>query len=185
MEIKRTKGEKSFSLVEILLALGLMALMLTNFYSAQSRISLRSNQARRVTQATWLAKSLMAQVEYQSTFLTPKEMKSTKKNQEFSEGLCPNKCRYRYNLTIQPWKLDLVSILFSQMGDEQASQNKEMIAEIKKQVKASLGSELLYYALAEVTWNEGIKKRSVAIPYLLTEQTELDNLVASFSLKKN
>ena len=73
---------------------------------------------------------------------------------------------------------------FKQMGPDALEQNRQMIEEIKKQVKTNLGAELLYYALVEVTWNTGIKKNSVQIPYLLTKQKELDKLLATFSSGK-
>lgn len=178
------KASKGFSLVEVLLALTMVAMMTAAFYTSFSRSVTLTHSSRQKTKAMWLAKALMSQVEYHATFLDLKSMKYEKKNQKFPSELCPEKeSPFRYNLTIQPWKLDLIGAFFKQMDPNDTGKNDQIVSEIKKQVKATLGGELLYYALVEVTWTTGIKKNSVKVPYLLTKQKELDGLVASFSQK--
>jgi len=185
------KGEKSFSLVEILLAMSLLALIVLIFSNTSSRSSVLTKRARATSKAMWLAKGVMSEVEYYSSFLPLAEMKTKIKDQRFKgklENLCSTKqmgtCDYKYKLTIQPWKLDLMSALLKKFAGEDDSKNNAMVDMIKKEIKSKLGSELLYYAHVEVSWKEGIKNRSVDLSYLLTKQKELDNLIASLSTKK-
>ena len=116
-KIKSHKGENSFSLLELMFATILLTMMATTFYKSFSRSALLSVTARQRTKALWLGKAIMAQIEYQSTFLDLKTMKYDKKDQKFPESLCPkDDCIYKYNLKVQPWKLDLVSILLNRWG---------------------------------------------------------------------
>ena len=70
---------------------------------------------RKLTQATWLAKSLMSQIEYKANFYPLSEMNLELKEQEFKDDLCPKDsesgCDFKYNLTIKDWKLPLIDII--------------------------------------------------------------------------
>lgn len=183
---KRNPGEKSFTLIETLIALGIMVTLVLQIGIVQGQAIGFSDYGRKMTQGIWLAKAVMSQIEYQSKFIDLKEMKYDQKDQEFNELLCPKtgdfECDYKYNLKIENWKLDLVDLFFRKKkkeGSEDSGEEEEnpMMGMIKDQIKEQLGEELISYAHVEVTWPEGSRRNSVDLAYLLTNQLELDRLI--------
>jgi|GEM_PF-6736564 len=178
-------GEKSFTLIETLIALGIMVTLVLQIAIVQGQAISFSDYARDMTKGMWLAKSILSQVEYQSKFIPLKEMKYDEKEQTFSEVLCPKEndepCRYTYNLKIENWPLDLVDIFFrnkpSKEGKEKNSEENPMMDMIKEHLKEQIGEELISYVHAEVFWAEGSRLNSIDLAYLLTDQIGLDTLL--------
>lgn len=178
-------GEKSFTLIETLIALGIMVTLVLQIAIVQGQAISFSDYARDMTKGMWLGKSIMSQVEYQSKFIPLKEMKYDEKEQTFSEVLCPKEndepCRYTYNLKIENWPLDLVDIFFrnkpGQEGKEKSAEENPMMDMIKEHLKEQIGEELMSYVHAEVFWAEGSRLNSIDLAYLLTDQIGLDILL--------
>lgn len=178
-------SEKSFTLIETLIALGIMVTLVLQIAIVQGQAISFSDYGRDMTKGVWLAKSIMSQVEYRSKFIPLKEMKYDEKEQQFSEMLCPRDgdepCKYTYNLKIENWKLDLVDIFFRNKpkkdGEEGGGGDNPMIDMIKDHLKEQIGEELISYVHAEVFWPEGSRLNSVDLAYMLTDQIGLDELL--------
>lgn len=178
------KGEKSFTLIETLIALGIMVTLVLQMATVQGQAISFSDYGRKMTKGIWLAKALMSQIEYQSKYIPLKEMKFDEKEKKFKELLCPKEgddpCEFTYNVKIANWKLDLIDIFFNNKKKKSDGSEKEenpMIGMIKDKVKEQLGEELISYVHVEVFWPEGSRRNSIDLAYLLTNQLGLDELI--------
>ena len=97
-------------------------------------------------------------------------------------------CPFKYNITTKKWDLPLIELILggksplSSGGEE--SQPDPMAEMIKSQVKQYFDGELLNVALVEVYWSEGARKNSIEMPYLLTNQLTLDNIIETQELSE-
>ena len=112
-------AEASFTLLETIIALGIMVVMVLEVSVILGRAVGFSKYERKVTQATWLAKFIMTQIEYKSKFYDIKEISASIKDQKFSEDVCPKDpsfdCNFTYSLTIEEWKLPVLDIALGQL----------------------------------------------------------------------
>ena len=115
-KVSRDPSEKSFTLIETVIALGILVTIILEVSSVQGHAVNFSIFEQKVSQATWMAKGLMSQIEYKWRYYPLKEIEIDKKEQEFDEFLCPKDpdfgCDYKYNLLITKWDLPIVDILF-------------------------------------------------------------------------
>ena len=182
----RKKSEKSFTLIETLIALGIMVTLVLQMAIIQGQAITFSDYGRKMTKAIWYAKSLMSQIEYQSKFIPLKEMKYSQKEATFSEQLCPKEgdepCPFTHSIEIANWKLDLLDIFFRQQKQKDGEKQEEnpMIGMMKDQLKQYLGEELISSAHVEVSWAEGSRRNSVDLALLLTNQLAIDELIQTF-----
>ena len=184
--LDRKKGERSFTLLETIIALGLMVTILLEVASVQGNALNFSTYERNLTQATWLGKALLAQIEYKANFYPLSEMNMELKEQEFKDDLCPKDsdfgCDFRYDLTIKERKLPLIDIILGNQSQEDENEEPNPMTElIKDQLKSTLGDELLKVANIKVTWPEGSKRNDVQLTYLLTNQLVLDQKIEQLS----
>ena len=186
MSVQKKTGEKSFTLLETLIALGLMVAVIAEVSTIQGNAINFSNYGRKMTQAAWLAKSVMSTVEYKWQFYDFKEFEIDKKDETFSPQLClveeGESCPYRYNLSIKEWKLPLLDILLgTKSGNSDGDEGEEnpISAMIKSQLKEILGDNIIKVAHVEVFWPEGSRKDKVELAYLLTAQKKLDEKIES------
>ena len=190
------QGEKSFTLLETVIALGLMVTIILEVSSVQGGAINFGRFARKVTQATWLAKAVMSEVEYRSKFYPLKELKSdaTMKNREISESLCPKDpiydCDFTYTVTIDDFKLPIIDILLGDKSDDSKEDSSgkaddPMASLIRDKVKEILGDDILKLAKVEVFWPEGATRDSVTLTYLLANQNGLDEYIEQLPPLKN
>ena len=168
-------GQSSFTLIETVMAVGLMVVIVLEVTAVQGRAISFSEYERKVTQASWLAKAVMGQLEYKWKFYDLKEIKASEKDTKFPTELCPDdprfSCDYRYNITIDKWDLPLIDMAAASIGDE------TIAGVIKEQMKNIIGDDVLKVAHVEVTWPEGSRQNSVDLAYLLTGQQKLDQAI--------
>ncbi len=157
-----------------------------------------STYERKVTQAVWIAKAMMANIEYKWKYYDLKDIKAELLDQEVDPSLCNRQkyasdCDFKYNLTIKKWDLPLVDLLLGGLGglsksssskDDDAGADEKMGGSgnpmtdmIKKQVKDTIGDELLKTVQLEVFWPEGSKTDGVELAYLITGQQILDQQI--------
>ncbi len=179
-------GEKSFTLIETVLAVGLLASVLLEVSMVQARFVNFSILYRKMTQATWLAKAVMTEIEYKWKFYPLKDIKAElgSEDKKFPESFCPKDpqfdCDFTYSVNIEDFKLPIVEILSGSMGkalEGAGAGGAESM--IKDQVEQVLGKEIFKTAVVTVSWPEGSKKSSVSLPYLLTSQQTLDLFIES------
>jgi hypothetical protein len=172
---KRKTGQSSFTLIETIIALGLIVIIILEVSAVQGRAIDFSAFERKVTQASWLAKAIMSNIEYKWNYFELKDIKADEKDQKIPEDLCsPNpafNCDFKYRLSIDEWKLPLVDLVAASAGDSTVA------GIVKEQMKQILGDEILKVAHVTVSWTEGSRKDFVELAYLLTAQKKLDDAI--------
>ena len=182
--IRRLGQEASFTLLETVIALGLMVTVILEVSSIQGKSINFGEFNRYSSQASWLAQAVMAKVEWYSSFYVFKDIKFDKKDIEFTEEICPKdpkfgECPFKYDLKIEEFPLPLVNLIAGQLGGGGGEEGDDsgLGSTIESAIKNFLGEELLKVAFVEVHWPEGSKRNSVELAYLLTNQKQLDEQI--------
>lgn len=185
----RSPSERSFTLLETIIALGLMVSLIMEVSTVQGNSINFSVFTKKSSRATWIAKAIMAEIEYKSRFYPAKEMKSdpTLRERPVSESLCKkvpqNDCNFTYTVLIDEFKLPIIDLLTGKKKktdeDSQSGESEEdpMSALIKDRVKDILGDDILKIATVEVFWPEGSRRESVRLAYLFANQQSLDEYI--------
>jgi hypothetical protein len=179
--VHKSLREASFTLVETMIALGIMSTVILQISGVQSNAVFFGDFARKSNQAIWLAKRVLSQVEYYWSNREFSELKAEEDNAKF-EGLeeIDELKEFNYRLTIAEWKLPLINLLTGGAGGEEgdsAGGGGDMIASAIKNV---LGEELLKVAHVEVSWPEGSRRNSETLTLLLTNQRKLDTVIGEY-----
>ena len=184
MKTNKPVGERSFTLVETVIAVALMTAIITEAIGTMGNMVYFSNYSRTVTQAVYLAKRIMSQVEYQWAFKEFKELEVEEKEQRFKDE--ESESIFTYNVTVKEWEFPILDLLagggIAAPGEESESQPSEPDPVIKNMLSQVLGDHILKIAHVEVFWPEGAKRNSVDLTMLLTNQREVDNQIL---LRKN
>ncbi|MGE0172167.1 MAG: hypothetical protein AB7T49_05255 [Oligoflexales bacterium] len=180
MSFRRKPGEQSFTLLETIIAIGILTTVILELVKSQGNIVYFANYTRRLNESIWLAKRIMAQVEYQWEKKEFKEMETDLKDQSF-EGEDRPDFEYTYNLSIQEWKFPIMDLLSGKVsanpeGEEggEAPAENPMGGMIGEMLEKVLGKDILKIAHVEVFWPEGAKRNSVTLTLLLTNQRKVD-----------
>jgi hypothetical protein len=167
-------GEKSFTLIETVLALGIMVVFIAALATAQGNAVYFSEYERNGTKGAWLAKGVMTRIEYEWQTRDFKELtlKESEKPFEFDK-------EFTYSYEIKEWKLPIMNLLLGGDGNDEnqgeaAGQSDYMMDIAKK----ALGEELLKIAHVQVFWPEGAVRNSTSLTLLLTNQRQLDGTIA-------
>lgn len=173
--IKAKKTERSFTLLETIIALAILTATVLQLVGSQGKIVYFSDYTRRIDEASWLAKRIMSQVEYNWTYHDFKDLEVKETNKKFEE--LPDS-DYTYDLEIKEWKFPILDFLAgggpssAEEGEKKpASGGADMVGQMLEQV---LGKDILKIAYVEVFWPEGAKRNSVTLAYLLTNQRKID-----------
>ena len=172
--ILRKKGERSFTLIEVVVAIGLMASLMIEVASVQGNSVFFSQYGRNVTQATWLAQSIMSNVEYYWTTKPFPDLKTKLEGQPFKDY--PD---YEWALEIKEWKFPFVQILtagFLGGGEEGEEKEDDPMSKIIESVTDQVFADepIFMTAHVEVSWADGAARDSASLTYLLTNQSKLD-----------
>ncbi len=162
----------SFTLIETMVALGLLTVLILQVATVQGQALYFSDYGQNLTKSMWLARRMMAQVEYYWYNKELKELEGVavkEKPFEDEEG-------FSYNLEIREWKLPLMNMLTGGGDDNQPDPTTDLI---KQQVEQIFGEHLLKIAHVEVFWGEGAVKESTTLTMLLTNQKQIDSTVAT------
>lgn len=173
------RGERSFTLIETLIALGLMLFLVMEVGGVHGNALYFNRYGRQVTQGVWLAKRLMSQVEYQWTIRPFKELETANEKERPFEDF-PD---FTYSLEVKEWKLPILDLITGGVGGGDDSDKKKPEGGgddvMKSAMKNVFGDSILKTAHVEVFWAEGAKRNSVALTYLLTNQEKLDELLTT------
>jgi type II secretory pathway pseudopilin PulG len=175
----RQKGEESFTLLETIIALGILTVVLLQVGSVQGNAIYIAEYGRSVTKGIWLAKAKMSQVEYYAATKPWSDLVTNTKG-EFSEE--PG---YQWELKIEDWKLPLQEILTGKSGEDGGggeSSTKDAAGGMGMEAALSqvFGTEsLLRIAQVKVSWPEGAVRNDVSLTYLLTNQSKLDQVLGT------
>jgi type II secretory pathway pseudopilin PulG len=180
MAKRKRDSQGSFTLVETVLALGLLSAVVLELGSLHGNAIYFNEFERNSTQAVWLAQRVMSQVEYFWRSRPFKEIETKVENVPF-EGYDD----FQYNLSISEWKLPIIDLMTGGGGggDEEESGDAEGAEGgggdiIKEGINQILeGEPLLKIAFVEVSWAEGAKRNKVSLTYLLTNQNKFDEKI--------
>ena len=162
----------SFTLIETMVALGLLTTLILQVATVQGRAYYFSEYGQNLTQAVWLAKRIMAQVEY---YWYDKQLEDLDKvrveGKQFEDAP-----KFSYNLKINEWKLPIANVMGG--GGEEPNPMADMI---KQQVAQIFGGHVLKMAHVEVYWGEGAVRESTELSLLLTNQHKIGETIATLS----
>ena len=162
---------RSFTLIETMVALGLLTVLILQVATVQGQALYFSDYGQNLTKGTWLARRMMAQVEY---YWYNKELKELE-GVSVKEKPFEDEPGFSYNLEIREWKFPLMNML----GGGENDQPDPTADMIKEQVKQIFGDHLLKVAHVEVFWGEGAVKESTSLALLLTNQKKIDTTIAT------
>ncbi|MBF0442023.1 MAG: hypothetical protein HQK54_08975 [Oligoflexales bacterium] len=179
------ESERSFTLLETIIALAIMVTMILEVINAQGNIAYFSSYTEKLNQGIWMAKRIMAQVEYQLSYREFKELNVKLKDQKLRDE--KSDTEFSYDLEIKEWELPIVELIANGgISPESKGKDKDKDSEsrsakkddsssvIKDTLKQVLGDEILKLAYVEVFWPEGAKRNSVTLTYLMANQRQLD-----------
>lgn len=175
--------QASFTLVEVILAVGIMATFLVQIASVQGNSVYFAEYGRNVMKGTWLAKQLMSQVDYHyhtKPFDALKGVDVTKGEFEGVED-------FTYDILIEDFPLPISSIVANSLtGGGGGEDDDDPIKDVSKDglkdqvdstVKEFLGEEIMKLARVTVYWPEGAKRNSVSLSYLLANNKKVSEVL--------
>jgi len=177
--------EGSFTLIETVISLSLIAALIIEVASVQGNSIVFSEFSRNVTKATWLARRVMSQVEYQWGEKPFKELAVNESNGKFED-----EPEFTYSIEIKEWKFPFKEMLAKVMGggslsadDESGGSSSEDSSKdslIDAAVSQIFGDEPIFMtAFVQVFWAEGAQRNESSLTYLLTNQRKLDEFIAT------
>jgi hypothetical protein len=185
--VNRRAKEYSFTLLEVIIATGLLVAVVLQVAGGQGSLLEITDYSKKATEATWLAKRVMARVEANYMNYDLKTLETSIKDQPFEE-LKDGDSDFRYTLTIEEWKLPLIDFLTGGGGksEEEKEEDKDNgkadstiagIPGLETMVNQIFDGHMMKTAHVEVSWPEGARRNSVSLVYLLTNQKKLDEYV--------
>lgn len=180
---KRTSSEASFTLLETIIALGLMTFLILEVGSVQGNAVFFSDYSRKVVQATWLAKRILSQVQYQANIRDFKDLETQVPETPFED--MPE---FSYKLEIKEWKFPIMDFLTKVMsgnkgddkdggGGSKASPLAGMADMVQTAISQILNDQVLKTVYVEVSWAEGAKRNNTSLSYLIANQRDLDKFI--------
>lgn len=173
----RRQREGSFTLIETVIALAIITFLILEVSTVQGNSIVFSDYGRNITQASWLAKRVMSQIEYYARTKPFPDLMTEQKDLKFEDN-----DEYTYAVEIKEWKFPFVSLLQSTLGGKGKDEDGEpkdpdpgisqMIQTVVDQI---FGKEPIFLtAQVNVSWSEGATRNSTGLTYLLTNQAKLD-----------
>jgi type II secretory pathway pseudopilin PulG len=184
-ESKKRPWERSFTLLETIMAMALMTTAILSVVGGQGKSVYLSQYNRMSTDAIWLAKRVMAQVEYNASHYGFKELDD---NLPIKDGTFegePDDFPYRYDLEIEDFKFPITELLFGsgdKKEDEEGGGGASGIDEglqtlIKEQMKLVFDDQIMKIAHVTVYWGEGARRDFVDLTLLLPNQIALNDAI--------
>ncbi|WP_141731897.1 hypothetical protein [Oligoflexus tunisiensis] len=184
--VNKNPRELSFTIFETIVAVGLLMAFALEMAGGQGNIVNKVEYARRSNDAIWLAKRIMAQVEYNYQTMELKELETTTsvKDKEFADLREETEIDYRYSVDIQEWKFPLFDFLMNGGLKSEEEENDPTREEQDPAAAAIPGLDailnqifqghIMKIAHVEVSWPDGARRESVSLTYLLTNNKALD-----------
>lgn len=180
-------GEDSFSVFETMIAIGMLAVVLLQITTIQGQVVYSLEYSQKMSSGMWLAKGLMARVEYEWATRDFSEMdikvKEKKVGDEFWGADASKAFKdFSYRITSEEWKLPILNFL---TGGGASSQEPSVTGVsrapddgssslVSQQLEAIFGGHIMKVATVEVFWPEGARKGTASLSMLLVNQKALD-----------
>lgn len=178
--------QRSFSLFETVLAIGMIASVLIHVNGIQGQAIYSVEYQENLSKGHWIAKALMSKVEYEWMKRPFSDMKykpteTRIKDSLWGRGMEKAFPDFTYTVSIEEWKLPLMNLIMGggaggedEEGDNGLGGSADLIS---SQIKAILGDEFLKIAHVEVFWPEGARRGSTDLAFLLTNQKVIDEKI--------
>ncbi len=173
--------EASFSLFEAIIALSLLTFLTLEVAGVQGNAIIFSDYARKIDQATWLAKRILSQIEYHAGTMELKELELEVKETPFEDF--PD---FSYAINIKEWKFPIMDLLTGNFGKKEGEEDDTaanpmagMGDMLKTAVTQVFNDTVLKTANVQVSWADGARRNSTELTILLTNQRDLDKFIGS------
>lgn len=178
------RGEQSFSLFETMIAIGMLAVVMLQVSSIQGQVVYSLEYGQNLSKGIWLAKGLMAKLEYEWATREFSELELKLVDQKIQEPLWGEGAAslyqdFSYDLTSTEWKLPLLGFLAGGGGEGEAGPGASPL--VAEQLKAVFGNHVMKIATVEVYWPEGARRASTSLSMLLVNQQALDAQIITMS----
>lgn len=188
MHRPKRPSERSFTLIETVVALSLITFLVVEVAAVQGNSVVFAEYNRNITQASWLARRVMSQIEYLYRTKPFPDLIKEVRDARFEEV-----SDYTYSIDIKEWKFPFIQLLQSTVGGgkggddpedntraERAKNSDKGIAQVLEQVVDQVfGKEPIFLtAQVSVHWPEGAARGGTQLMYLLTNQAKLDEAIA-------
>ena len=172
------REERSFSLFETVIAVGMLAVVFLYVSGIQGQVIYSLEYGQRLSQGLWIAQGVLSKVEHEFDTQPFADLEKTIKekrvdDKEFGKGAEKTLSDFSYTLTVEEWKLPLLSFL---TGENSALEGGagSMIAE---QIDAIFKGHMMKLAYVEVFWPEGALRASTTVSMLLVNQKAVDQQI--------
>jgi hypothetical protein len=189
--VNKNPRELSFTIFETIVAVGLLMAFALEMAGGQGNIVNKVDYARRSNDAIWLAKRIMAQVEYNYQTMDLKELETTtsQKDQKFERVDQIQDFDYAYSVEVKEWKFPLFDFLMNGGKKDKEDENDPTKEEKDPAAAGIPGMEaildqifkghIMKVAYVEVSWPDGARRDKVSLTYLLTNTKALDEYLVS------
>ena len=183
-------GERSFSLVETVVAVSLIAYLMLEVSGVHGNAINFADYSRKSMQAIFLAKRMMAQVEYQASQRTPlKDLAVNEKERQFEDAP-----EFQYSMTVEPlpnslelmFKVVSGGLVGGDGGGEEGGEKNDvgaMLEQVKSMIEAAVGEEPIWIANVSVSWAEGARRPSVDLSMVITDIKKLESTLTPLIAK--
>ena len=161
----------------------MLAAVLLNINAIQGYAIYAVEYQENLSKAGWLAKGIMAKVEYEWKTRDFEDLEYVGQEKEVDVlgwGRDNQKAfeDFRYAVKIEEWKLPLLNLITGTMGGEkEGSQLGDDF--ITEKIKDVLGDELIKIAHVEVFWPEGARRNSTDLTMILTNEKSIDRFISA------
>lgn len=174
----RAADERSFSLFETVIAVGMLAVVFLYVSGIQGQVIYSLEYGQKLSQALWIARGVLSQVEHEWDVKDFSEMQRSVKDKkvaadDFGASADKTLSEFSYTLNIEEWQLPLLSFLTGEESSGGGSSGN-LIAE---QINAIFGGHMMKMAHVEVFWPEGAQRASTSLSMLLVNQKAVDQQI--------
>ena len=187
------RSTSSFSLFETVIAIGILAVVLLEVNGIQGSVVYSLEYSQRTSQAVWIARGLMAKIEYEWDSRAFSEISVETSEQKLSPELWGAKvaeafAEFTYKITISEWELPIVEFLTGGADNGEDDQQQSDLGEntnlIASQIEQLFPDGILKIAKVEVFWPDGARKSAIDLSLLLTNQRAVDKQISLISEPK-
>lgn len=169
------RNEKSFSLFETVIAIGMLAVVFLYINGIQGQVVYSLEYGQNLSRGLWLARGILARIDYEWATRDLSELdmsiKESKITDDFwGEDAGKTYMEFTYRLDISEWKLPIQEI-FDMGGSGEGGEG--MIEQV-------FGGHMMKIAEVEVFWPEGARRASTQLSLLLVNQRAVDNFRKRF-----
>ncbi|MCY4380525.1 MAG: hypothetical protein OXC40_03015 [Proteobacteria bacterium] len=173
-----SNGEKSFSLFETVIAVGMLAVVLLQVTGIQGQVVYSVEYSRRLSEGIWLAQGIMARLEYEWQTRDFSELELTVNEKKIGDDFWGKDATkiftdYSYKISSEEWKLPIFAMLTGE-GQNNQEGGPPVSNLITDQIKQIFNDHMIKIATVEVLWPEGARKSSTSLSMILVNQRALD-----------